>query len=95
MSIRIFGSGGGVITDATATPEDVVSGQIFYNNNGRQVGTNPQKRLYSKGSISPTGYLDPLQYRSSFYWGTYGGGILTGYSTKYSLRQELLYHHKL
>ena len=85
MSVRIFGSGGGVITDATAIPEDVVSGRIFYNNNGRQVGTNPQKRLYSKGSVSPTGYLDPLNYKSSFKYGTYGGGILTGYSSTYKL----------
>lgn len=33
-------SGGGVIIDATALPSDVASGKIFYNNNGRQVGTN-------------------------------------------------------
>lgn len=39
MSIRIFGSGGGVITDATAVTGNVERGKVFYNNNGRQVGT--------------------------------------------------------
>lgn len=43
MSIRIFGSGGGwVITDATATPDVVDPGYIFYNNNGRQVGARTE-----------------------------------------------------
>lgn len=42
MSIRIFGSGGGVITDATATPDVVNPGYVFYNNNGRQVGSRTE-----------------------------------------------------
>lgn len=33
---------GGVITDATATPELVKEGYVFYNNDGRQIGTNPK-----------------------------------------------------
>lgn len=28
------------IKDATALPEDVISGKVFYNNGGRQIGTN-------------------------------------------------------
>ena len=48
MSIRIFGSGGGVITDATATPEDVKNGQVFYNNDGRQIGTIPSDLCYKQ-----------------------------------------------
>lgn len=32
--------GGGVITDATATPDLVADGEIFYNNDGRQIGIN-------------------------------------------------------
>ena len=34
-----LGLGGGKITDVTATPEKVFSGEVFYNNEGRQVGT--------------------------------------------------------
>lgn len=30
--------GGGKIKDATATPQDVMTGKVFYNNEGRQVG---------------------------------------------------------
>lgn len=33
--------GGGKIKDATALPPDVRKGEIFYNNEGRQVGDNP------------------------------------------------------
>ena len=47
MSIRIFGSvRGGVITDATATPDVVRKNEIFYNNNGRQVGTLVVPTMY-------------------------------------------------
>lgn len=42
--------GGGVINDATATPDGVFLGDVFYNNNGRQVGTNP----YVKKKVSMT-----------------------------------------
>lgn len=37
----IIPTGGHVINDATALPSDVVSGKIFYNNNGVQTGTLP------------------------------------------------------
>lgn len=37
--IRGIFSGGGKIKDATALPSDVAKGKIFYNNQGRQVGT--------------------------------------------------------
>lgn len=33
-------SGGGKIKDATALPEDVAAGKVFYNNDGKQVGTS-------------------------------------------------------
>ena len=66
---------GGVITDATATPEDVINGQIFYNNNERQVGTNPlkkvKKRIYSinKGQHSSTGTLSFKPYSMALLQG--------------------------
>lgn len=40
--------GGGVITDATATPDDVSSGKIFYNNDRKQVGSNPTVKAFHK-----------------------------------------------
>lgn len=39
MSVRIWNTGGGIrIKDATATPDDVMQGKVFYNNDGKQVG---------------------------------------------------------
>lgn len=73
MSVRIFGSGGGVITDATATPEDVVSGQVFYNNDGRQTGTNEIKRtktqiyVCDKGIHTSLGLMSTARLITSTY----------------------------
>lgn len=40
MSVRVWNTGGGYrIKDATATPDDVMKGKVFYNNDGRQVGS--------------------------------------------------------
>lgn len=38
--------GGGKIKDATALPEDVRKGKVFYNNQGRQIGVRDSKDLY-------------------------------------------------
>ena len=68
MSIRIFGSGGGVITDATAAPKDVKSGKVFYNNNGHQTGTatfqSTKQTIYTvkAGTINSTGYTGSPMY---------------------------------
>lgn len=41
MGVAIHGElGNPPITDATAVSEDVISGKIFYNNNGRNLGTS-------------------------------------------------------
>ena len=64
MSVRIFGSGGGVITDATATPEDVRNGQVFYNNNGRQIGTSMTRKIQSQISVCEEGFHAPVSWGS-------------------------------
>ncbi len=45
--IRGIFSGGGKIKDATALPEDVASGKVFYNNDGRQVGNGEIIKKYT------------------------------------------------
>lgn len=47
MIINKLFRGGGKIKDATATPKDVIKGKIFYNNNGRNVGTRGDYAIYS------------------------------------------------
>ncbi len=57
----IFG-GGGKIKDATALPEDVASGKVFYNNDGRQVGSGNAVKSFmfypSKNTSTPQILLD-------------------------------------
>ena len=64
MPVSIYGlpRGGGKITDATATPEKVFSGEVFYNNEGRQIGT------YSSTIEVKSIYIPPhsMQYLDSF-----------------------------
>lgn len=98
MSIRIFGSGGGVITDATATPEDVKTGKVFYNNNGHQTGTatfrSTKQTIYTvkSGNISPTGYTGKPSYakptRVGDTWYLIHGAL--NYSSLYSATS--IYH---
>lgn len=52
--------GGGKIKDATAAPQDVMTGKVFYNNEGRQEGTlesNPWSDLKSIEITMPKGDL--------------------------------------
>lgn len=73
-------SGGGVIIDATALPSDVASGKIFYNNNGRQVGTNEAALKYRQKIFSfrkgNTLTATDLGGESFVYIQTYGGATL-------------------
>lgn len=64
MSIRIFGSGGGLITDATAEPDDVINGKIFYNNDGRQIGTCMSRKIQSQISVCEEGFHAPVSWGS-------------------------------
>lgn len=58
--------GGGKIKDATATPQDVMTGKVFYNNEGRQVGTGTVLKMIkisvpngTKGDVkTPNSCLD-------------------------------------
>lgn len=73
--IRGIFSGGGKIKDATALPSDVAKGKVFYNNDGRQVGTLVGKEVktytinmsnypYVSGGTSPFDQYD--QYNTGF-----------------------------
>lgn len=64
MSVRIFGSGGGLITDATAEPDDVINGKIFYNNDGRQIGTCMSRKMQSQISVCEEGFHAPVSWGS-------------------------------
>ena len=104
MSIRIFGSGGGVITDATATPEDVKTGKVFYNNNGHQTGTatfrSTKQTIYTvkAGEISHTGgytgrpfYVDPARIDDTYYllYGNLKTSSMRGASPLYHLSVDI------
>lgn len=66
----IFSGGGGKIKDATALPENVEEGKIFYNNNGRQVGTKQTvktKMLDFPQNSSSSSQLNKASYRYRTY----------------------------
>ena len=47
MPVLMRGGGGGKkIKDATAVPSDVAAGKVFYNNDGRQVGTGEMMKCF-------------------------------------------------
>ena len=70
MSVSIYGlpRGGGKIKDATALPSDVLNGKIFYNNNGRQVGTLNQIGYPLKTLVLPTSDIGS-EGEIENYWG--------------------------
>ena len=71
----IFG-GGGKIKDATATPQDVMTGKVFYNNHGKQIGTAEILAIkifrFEKGTElqKPT-----YNYSHSYCWGSQQKGV--------------------
>lgn len=78
------------ITDATATPEDVISGQVFYNNDGKQIGTlsysHPKTiSIDVEAVIKLTGYIGNIYILMSstndkdFYISRTGSGIWSTY----------------
>lgn len=85
---------GGKIKDATATPQDVMTGKVFYNNEGRQIGTkeNPLEikmyQLRLKAGQKPSEIL--MTNQSRYY--TYSQG---DYSNYYSNQYYLRYFQKI
>lgn len=79
MSI-IIPNGGHVINDATAMPEDVVSGKVFYNNEGKVEGTLPLSEYTEVKSVNipvtaDTSKSNTVDYRIRYLINQYG--ILT------------------
>lgn len=83
------------ITDATAYPGDVFSGQIFYNNSGRAVGTyspsvssleistriDIKQGSYQNSDINISDYTRIYHLARTVYDPTEGSGVLTTGST--------------
>lgn len=62
--------GGGKIKDATALPSDVAKGKVFYNNDGRQEGTNEPLKAYKY-------VIDTSKYPNKSSTEIYGSTIKT------------------
>lgn len=94
MAVYIPSGGGILIKDATATPDDVASGMIFYNNDGRQVGIGKmvKKILFPQDLSTPSESSDTISgytYSSSdgYTFGLYDvdtGAFWKGYYCKIS-----------
>lgn len=73
--------GGGKIKDATALPSDVAKGKVFYNNDGRQVGTGPQVKSILIPKYTGLGVVEKtlVNYKiigqDVFFGGTTSGNI--------------------
>lgn len=70
MPVLMRGGGGGKkIKDATAVPGDVAQGEVFYNNDGRQVGSAELSGLKTYAfSISLAPGNSPFAYYDSMYF---------------------------
>lgn len=72
MIINKLPIGGGKIKDATALPSDVRQGKIFYNNEGRRVGTADIEKefIYTRPSS------DSESMAFNYYQGFDNSGLL-------------------
>lgn len=61
------------IVDATATSEDVKSGKVYYNNNGRSVGSLSSDLVYKTQSFTITAGSHPYEQSTEAADITYGG----------------------
>lgn len=102
MSI-IIPNGGNVINDATATPDDVVAGKVFYNNDGKVEGTLPISSYAEIKSVTlplkRSNSYNTFNYRTMYMYetnGTLGSEDWTGtVSQRYTSSISLTYTHVL
>ena len=59
-----MGGRGNSITDATSVPSDVTQGKIFYNNNGRQIGSSLGSIVTSTINIEPGAYSSTISAKA-------------------------------
>lgn len=73
-----WNGGGTPITDATAIPSDVVNGKVFYNNNGRQIGTLTGGIKTATIKV-PSGPEESNSYYTPYYIDVSSGGLIKEY----------------
>ncbi len=74
MAIYIPSAGGISTKDATAIPSDVAVGKIFYNADGRQVGTYQRPPFEMKSMVLPKKATGSYRSVNIFSYVTYGYG---------------------
>lgn len=78
MPVLMRGGGGGKkIKDATAVPSDVANGKIFYNNDGRQIGSGESFKSVTL-ALTGTGKVDLSKKIVNARYFTYNKNVCLG-----------------